>query len=57
MESDPGQTRNLCEEQPEIAARHDHLLAEWLQEQAMKPYATPDPFSLVLQERAGQRKK
>lgn len=57
MDQDPYQTRNLCAECPEIAARHDHLLAQWTQEQMMRPYAIPDPFSLVLQEHAEQRKK
>ena len=54
MQADPYQTSNLRDECPEIVAQHDHLLAQWTQEQMMKPYSIPDPFSLVLQERAAK---
>ena len=57
MEQDPHQTHNLAKDRPEVVAQHDHLLAEWIQEQMMKEYAGQDPFSLVLQERAEKRKR
>ena len=55
LEADPYQTRNLAGTQSDLVAQHDHLLTEWLQEQMMKEYAIPDPFALVLQERAAKR--
>ncbi len=51
MEADPYQTKNLRDSQPDVVARCDHLLAEWLHEQLTKPDAIPDPFEAVLRER------
>ena len=51
MDSDPYQTTNLCGAEPDMLARMDHHLVEWLHEQSVKPYAIPDPMQVVLRER------
>jgi len=50
VREDPYQTRNLAEEQPEVTARLDHYMTEWLHAQSAKPNAIPDPMQVVLRE-------
>jgi arylsulfatase A-like enzyme len=51
IEKDPCQTRDLAAARPDLVARCDALLAQWLREQREKPYAVDDPMARVMQER------
>jgi arylsulfatase A-like enzyme len=51
MQEDRFQTRNLANDQPDTVERMDRMLADWLKEQAAKPYAIPDPMEVELQRR------
>ena len=36
---------------PEVVSYMDHLLAQWLHEQSLKPSSMPDPLQVELRER------
>ena len=50
LEEDPRETTNLLDARPEVAARCDHLLADWWQQMLSPADAAPDPMMTVLQE-------
>ncbi len=52
MVEDPYQTRNICDERPEIVQECSHFMEEWIQEQRMKGHCIPDPLEEILRERA-----
>lgn len=54
MVSDPYQTRNLRDEQPETVDRCSRLMEEWVQEQRMKKHAIADPLVAILEERGAR---
>jgi arylsulfatase A-like enzyme len=51
MATDPYQTRNLCDEHPEIVDRYSRYMADWIQEQWSKGNCIPDPLLAILCER------
>jgi hypothetical protein len=51
MAADPYQTRNLCDEHPEIVDRCSRYMAEWMQEQWAKGHCIADPLLEILRER------
>lgn len=55
MDEDPYQTQNIRDQEPAIVDRCDHLVAEWIQEQAMKGHSIPDPLMEILRERDASR--
>jgi len=51
MAADPYQTRNLCDEQPEVVDRCSRTMADWIQAQWAKGHCIPDPLLEILRER------
>ena len=49
MKEDPNMTGNLAKSRPDIVQKMDHLLMEWLHEQAGQPSQQPDPLPLVVE--------
>ena len=54
MEQDPYQSRNIRDNEASILQQCDHHLTEWIHHQRSKKRTIPDPFDLVLNERAGE---
>ncbi len=52
MDADPYQTKNIAKDNPDLVAKMDHYLNEWLQEQRTVPHPIPDPMDRLLEERA-----
>lgn len=50
MRTDPHQTTNLADAEPEIATRMQNLLTDWIANQRQKPYHIDDPFPSVINE-------
>jgi choline-sulfatase len=51
MQEDRYQTRNLARSQPDTVARMERMLENWVDEQAAKPYAMPDPMMVEMERR------
>jgi len=54
MEQDLYQTRNLADQAPDLAARLDHLMTEWVREMPARDGWRPDPLMEILRERSTQ---
>lgn len=48
MQADPWQRNDLSEQKPEVVARLDHLLLDWLWQHTTGPTASQDPFAVQL---------
>ncbi len=51
MVDDSYQTKNLCNDEPEIVGQCEHYLNEWIYTQRSKPHPIPDPLTEILRER------
>jgi len=57
LHADPYQTHNIADERPPLLAELDHLLMDWLHEQAMRDGGGPDPLLDVLRQRREHRRR